>query len=72
MILLCLWPFPTSSMSTDASYILASVMKTSAMHVGIHKSQFVQDFSRSKFRFSLEELNEALTVWSACFIAAER
>ncbi|OQV02774.1 Fungal Zn2-Cys6 binuclear cluster domain-containing protein [Cladophialophora immunda] len=71
MILLCLWPFPTSSMSTDPSYILASVAKTSAMHIGLHKPYFVQDFSRVKFRFSPEELRDALLVWSACFIAAE-
>lgn len=72
MILTCLWPFPTSSMSSDPSYILASVAKTSAMHVGIHKPQFVQDFSRTKFRFNPDELKDALMVWSACFIAAER
>ncbi|OAG38594.1 hypothetical protein AYO21_07254 [Fonsecaea monophora] len=71
MILLCLWPFPTSSMSTDSSYILASVAKTGAMHIGLHKPYFVQDFSRVKFRFSPEELRDALLVWSACFIAAE-
>ncbi|KIW96320.1 uncharacterized protein Z519_03389 [Cladophialophora bantiana CBS 173.52] len=71
MILICLWPFPTSSMTTDSSFILASVAKTSAMHIGLHKPYFVQDFSRVKCRFSAEELRDALLVWSGCFIAAE-
>ncbi|OAL27136.1 hypothetical protein AYO22_03767 [Fonsecaea multimorphosa] len=60
MILICLWPFPTSSMSTDPSFILASVAKTGAMHIGLHKPYFAQDFSRVKFRFSPEELRDAL------------
>lgn len=71
MILICLWPFPTSSMSEDQSYILASATKASATHIGLHKPHIVEDFSRARFRLSPEELYDALMMWSACFIAAE-
>ncbi|KAF2160323.1 hypothetical protein M409DRAFT_60025 [Zasmidium cellare ATCC 36951] len=71
MILLCFWSLPTSSMSTDISYFLASLAKTSAMHAGIHKPFEIQDFSRVKISLDLHEFKEALTTWTACFVAAE-
>ncbi len=72
MVLICLWPFPTSSMSTDISYFVASIVKTSAMHVGVHKPFNMQDFSRVKVNLHLDELKDALATWAACFVAAER
>lgn len=72
MVLLCLWPMPTSSMSTDPSFVLASACKSSAMHVGVHKPHSAQDFTRIRTSPSREEVKDALTTWSACFIAAER
>ncbi|KAL7913903.1 hypothetical protein GGI35DRAFT_438906 [Trichoderma velutinum] len=71
MVLICLWPFPTSSMSTDMSYFVASTVKTSAMHVGVHKPFNMEDFSRVKVNLHLDELKDALATWAACFVAAE-
>ncbi|KAJ9606614.1 hypothetical protein H2200_008622 [Cladophialophora chaetospira] len=71
MILICLWPFPTSSMSTDPSYILAATSQSSAMHIGLHRPHFAQDFARVKTSLRPAELKEAAMLWSACFIAAE-
>ena len=72
MVLLCLWPFPTSSLSTDTSFILASTLKSSAMHIGVHRPNHVHHFSRRRIDPCPEELRDALRIWSACFIAAER
>lgn len=72
MILICLWPFPTSSMSTDSSYILAASAKSSAMHIGLHKPHSEQDFSRIRTGVCPGGLKDAIMIWSACFIAAER
>jgi hypothetical protein len=69
--MLCLWAFPTSSLVTEPTYMLASVAKFSAMHVGLHRPEIVQDFSRVKIRFSAEELRCATRTWVGCFIAAE-
>ena len=70
--MLCLWTFPTSSLASDHSYILASAAKASAMQIGLHRPEIVQDFQRIKVRFSLEELHDAVRTWVGCFIAAER
>lgn len=72
MCLLCVWPFPTSSMSTDVSYTLAGIAISSATHIGLHRPELLQDFSRIKCRLGPKELSEAATAWSACYIAAER
>ena len=71
MLLLCMWPFPTSSMSTDTSFILAAVAKNAAAHIGLHKPEILQDFSRVKCQLGPQELREAVKVWAGCFIASE-
>lgn len=72
MVLLCLWQFPATSMSTDTSFVLAATCRTNAMHVGIHKPHLAQDFSRVKFTYPPEVLRDALSIWAACFIASEK
>ncbi|KAL1968442.1 hypothetical protein VTN77DRAFT_1971 [Rasamsonia byssochlamydoides] len=36
ILLLCMWPFPTSSMWTDVTSMLATVVQTIAMRLGLH------------------------------------
>jgi hypothetical protein len=72
ILLCCVWPFPTSSMSTDVSFLLVSIAKSAAMHIGIHRPEALQDFSRVKCKLNPHELREAVKVWTGCYIAAER
>lgn len=71
MSLLCMWPFPTSSMSTDTSFLLAGIMRTAALHIGLHKPELLQDYSRVECQLGPSELREAVKVWAGCYIAAE-
>ncbi|KAH8691623.1 hypothetical protein BGW36DRAFT_304893 [Talaromyces proteolyticus] len=71
IILVCMWPFPTSSLSTDNSIVLVTTAQTIAMRLGLHRPDAIQDFSRTNRRLSKSEVSEALRTWSACFIAAQ-
>lgn len=72
MSLLCLWPLPTSSMSTDISLFLAGITKLAGAHIGIHRPELMQDFSRVKCQLTPQEVREAVKVWAGCYIASER
>ena len=41
------------------------------MHIGLHKPQIVQDFSREKVGYTPNELLDAIKTWVGCFVAAE-
>lgn len=71
IVLLCMWPFPTSSMFTDLSLIFISNAKIAAMQIGLHKPENLQDFSRGERQINREDVNEAAKIWSACYIAAQ-
>ena len=71
MILICMWPFPTSSQFTDISFMLAGILKNAAMNTGLHRPEILQDFSRVKCRLGQRELQEAVKVWAGVYIAAE-
>ena len=72
MSLLCMWPLPTSSMSTDISFVLAGIVRSAALHIGIHRPEILEDYSRSRYQLGHQELRDAVRVWSGCYIAAER
>ena len=71
IVLLCMWPFPTSSMWTDSSFMFISVAKSAALQMGLHRPENIQDFSRTKYRLSPDGVQEATRIWSACFIAGQ-
>jgi transcriptional regulatory protein LEU3 len=71
MLLICTWPFPTSSMSTDTSFILAGIAKNAAVHIGLHRPEILQDFSGVKCQLGPRELQEAVKVRAECYIAAK-
>ena len=70
--LLCMWPFPTSSLSTDTTPILISIAQTIAMQLGLHQPESIQDFSRVKRKLSFAELSEVAKTWSICYITSQR
>jgi hypothetical protein len=72
LILLCAWPLPTSSTSTDPTFMLCGLMMQIALQIGLHRPTHAQDFS--KFRVDLRdvELQDRVVVWSVCNIVAQR
>lgn len=71
IILVCMWPFPTSSLTTDNTMILITTAQTIAMRLGIHRPDAIRDFSRTNIRLSQRETTESLKTWAACFIAMQ-
>ncbi|KKK20508.1 hypothetical protein ARAM_001107 [Aspergillus rambellii] len=71
ILLVCLWPFPTSSLSSDITSILLSAAQTIAVRLGLHRPEAIQEFSRTKKRLSPTEIAEAARIWATCYIASQ-
>ncbi|KAJ6129286.1 hypothetical protein N7512_002066 [Penicillium capsulatum] len=69
--LLCMWPFPTSSLSTDITAMLVNISQTIAMQLGLHQPEAIQDFSRIKRKLNNTETSEVIRTWAACYIATQ-
>ena len=71
MAICCVWPFPCSSMSLDITVILAGILKSAAMHVGLHRPDILRHYSRAPDSVSGEALREVIKVWCCTYIAVE-
>lgn len=72
IVLICTWPFPTTSMWTDASFMLIAAGKSAAMQMGLHRPEDIQDFSRVERLISPKGVQDAVIIWACCYIAAQR
>jgi hypothetical protein len=71
LCLLCTWPLPTSTTSTDPTHILSGVMMKTATGIGLHRPSHAQDFSRVSVELNKEELHDRVTTWAVCNIVAQ-
>ncbi|MCJ1390034.1 hypothetical protein MMC18_002892 [Xylographa bjoerkii] len=71
ILLVCNWPFPTSVLSMDPSFILISHARSAAMQMGVHRPENMQDYLRTKRRLSAREITEAVKIWCAIYITAQ-
>ncbi|OJD28401.1 hypothetical protein ACJ73_00179 [Blastomyces percursus] len=72
LALLCTWPFPTSSTSTDPTFMLCGMMMQVAMQIGLHRPSHAQDFSKFRIEFREGELKDRVKTWGVCNIVAQR
>lgn len=72
LCLLCSWPFPTSSTSTDPTFMLCGMMMQVAMQLGLHRPSHSQDFSKFRVELIEEELRDKVRTWAICNIVAQR
>lgn len=70
--LLCTWPFPTSSTSTDPTFMLCGLMIHVAMQLGLHRPSHTQDFSKFSVELLESELRDKVRTWAICNIVAQR
>lgn len=70
--LLCSWPFPTSSTSTDPTFMLCGMMMQVAMQLGLHRPSHTQDFSKFRVELIEEELRDKVQTWAMCNVVAQR
>jgi len=72
LILLCAWPLPTSSTSTDPTFMICGIMMQIALQIGLHRPTHAQDFSKFRVELREVELQDRVVVWSVCNIVAQR
>ncbi|KAF7556641.1 hypothetical protein G7046_g6238 [Stylonectria norvegica] len=71
MCLLCTWPLPTSTTTSDPTHILCGVMLKTATGIGLHRPNHIQDFSRVSVELNKEQLSDRVTTWAVCNIVAQ-
>lgn len=72
LALMCQWPLPTNSTSTDPSFIICGIMMQIALQTGLHRPSHVQDFSRIRVELRVEDVQDRLKTWTTCNIVAQR
>jgi len=72
LCLLCTWPFPTSSTSSDPTFMFSGVMMQIAMQIGLHRPSHAQDFSKFRMELQEDELRDRVRAWAICNIVAQR
>lgn len=71
MCLLCTWPLPTSTTTSDPTHILCGVMMKTATGIGLHRPNNIQDFSRVSVELNKEQLSDRVSTWAVCNIVAQ-
>jgi hypothetical protein len=70
-ILLCIWPFSPPMLIADPTLFIASAAKMGCMQLGLHHPENMQDYNRIRFDIYDAHIEEALKIWTACFVTAE-
>lgn len=71
MCLLCAWPLPTSTTSSDPTHILCGVMMKTATGIGLHRPNHIQDFSRTSVDLNKDQLHDRVMTWAVANIVAQ-
>lgn len=71
LCLLCTWPLPTSTTTSDPTHVLGGVMMKAATGIGLHRPNHTQDFSRVSVELDKEQLHDRVTTWAVCNIVAQ-
>lgn len=72
LCVLCTWPLPISSTSSDPTFMLSGLMLQIAMQIGLHRPSHAQDFTKFRVELREEELRDRVKTWAACNIVAQR
>lgn len=71
LCLLCTWPLPTSTSSSDPTQILCGVMMKIATLIGLHRPHHINDFSRVAIELDHEQLHDRVVTWAVCNVVAQ-
>ena len=72
LCVLCTWPLPISSTSSDPTFMLSGLNMHIAMQIGLHRPSHVQDFQKFKAELMEDELRDRVRTWAACNAVAQR
>ncbi|KAH6964749.1 hypothetical protein EDB82DRAFT_510940 [Fusarium venenatum] len=70
LCLLCTWPFPTSSSTSDPTFMLVGTMLQMSTQMGLHCAFGAQDFAKVPLKLDVSEHSEWAQTWEACNIVA--
>ncbi|OJJ03351.1 hypothetical protein ASPVEDRAFT_29874 [Aspergillus versicolor CBS 583.65] len=70
LVIICAWPFPTSSSMADPTYTLAGTMLHLAFQMGLHCASSAEDFTKGRLNLSADQRREWVATWQACNIVA--
>ncbi|WJG35417.1 uncharacterized protein FOBCDRAFT_250905 [Fusarium oxysporum Fo47] len=70
LCLLCTWPFPTSSSTSDPTFMLVGIMLQMSTQMGLHCAFDAQDFAKVPLKLDTSEYSEWVQTWEACNIVA--
>lgn len=71
LCLLCTWPLPVSTTSTDPTHILSGALMKAATGIGLHRPSHAQDFSRVSIDLNKDELHDRVTTWAVTNIVCQ-
>ncbi|KAK4194020.1 hypothetical protein QBC40DRAFT_291514 [Triangularia verruculosa] len=71
LCLLCTWPLPTSTTSSDPTHILCGVLMKIATGIGLHRPNHINDFSRVAIELNNDGLHDRIKTWAVCNIVAQ-
>jgi hypothetical protein len=72
MCVLCTWPLPISSTSSDPTFMISGLMLQIAQQIGLHRPSHAQDFSKFQIQLREEELRDRVKTWAACNVVSQR
>lgn len=72
LCILCTWPLPVSSTSSEPTFMLSGIMMQIAMQIGLHRPSYAQDFTKFRVELREEELKDRVKTWAACNLVAQR
>ncbi|KIX95572.1 uncharacterized protein Z520_08692 [Fonsecaea multimorphosa CBS 102226] len=65
LVLLCTWPFPTSSSTTDPTYMLSGMIIQLSIQMGLHRPRSPLDFTKFRIKLSPREIEDRRRTWIA-------
>ncbi|KAI9724301.1 MAG: hypothetical protein M1828_003725 [Chrysothrix sp. TS-e1954] len=71
LCILCTWPLPTKSSTTDPTFMLAGLMMQIAMQTGLHRPSSTRDFTKTQIEWRDEDVRDRLKTWAACNIVSQ-
>ena len=72
LCIICTWPLPVSSTSSDPTFMLSGVMLMVSLQIGLHRPSHAQDFTKFRIELREEELKDRIRTWATCNMVAQR
>ena len=66
------WPIPTSTINTDNTYLLSSIVVQGSIQLGLHPPEHHREFTTLVVKLSPDEIKLSRKTWAASNIVAQK